>query len=107
MITVRYPNGQAVTYNTGWYLIRDGVGWHIYDKDPATGGSLQASIQLSAGCIVEWTPACRVENAALTVESAAQLLAKHPRELRNLSGGVLSDLKRALHDFNAKRWTWK
>ena len=57
MFTVRFPNGQTVQYNTAGYLVHGDNGWHLYVRKD---GPWVASIQPSAGAIVECTPACRV-----------------------------------------------
>jgi len=64
MLIVRYPNGQEIRYNSAYCLNRnrDGVGWSIYkDKE---NKEWVASIQDSAGVIVEAEPACKVSNPA-------------------------------------------
>ena len=64
MMTVRYPNGTAVQYNTAGSLYYKKWGWELYTESEESGGSWIASIQLSAGAIVEFSPACKVFNAA-------------------------------------------
>jgi len=59
MITVRFPNGQAVTYNDATHLIRSEDGWQLHTEK---GGRWVASIQSSAGVIVEAMPPCSVSN---------------------------------------------
>jgi len=61
MITVSFPSGLAVTYNNGWFLVREPQAWLIYNKEPTKGGTLIASIQASAGALVEWEAPCKVE----------------------------------------------
>src|ERR1051326_3691743 len=83
MMTVRYPNGQAIVYNTGWYLVTESnVTMEIFDKPPKDGGSLIAKIQPTAGVIVEWVQACRVYDA--TKGSFDQKLADIEKELRSI-----------------------
>jgi len=56
MMTVRFPNGQAVQYNTANYLIRRAQGCtSLYEKE---GGRWVAQVPNS--CIIEAMPACRV-----------------------------------------------
>jgi hypothetical protein len=57
MLTVRFPNGQAVQYNAGWFVKHYDNYYTIFDKE---GGSLQAVVPND--CIIEWVPACRVYN---------------------------------------------
>lgn len=82
MLTVRYPNGQAVQYNRAWFVKYHDYAWCIYDKSPDKGGSLQLVIQPSAGAIVEWVPPCRVYNALS--EQSIQSFANMGKELRSI-----------------------
>lgn len=69
MIIVRYPNGQAIQYNTATFLRYTSLAWEIYTKTPENGGFWVASIQLSAGAIVEVVPACRVYDASQKIDN--------------------------------------
>lgn len=60
MFTVRYPNGQAVQYNTANFLKYENACWQLYTE---SGGDWIASIQLSAGAMVECVAPCKVNNA--------------------------------------------
>lgn len=60
MFTVRYPNGQAIQYNTANHLRYTSNGYELYTKDPDKGGGWIATIQSSAGVTVEAVSACRV-----------------------------------------------
>lgn len=59
MFTVRYPNGQAVQYNEANYVIYGDKVWELYTKE---NGITVALIQQSAGVIVEFQPACSIQN---------------------------------------------
>lgn len=61
MLRVRYPNGLTIQYNTANCLTPDVHGWNLYT---GKGGDWVASIQPSAGAIVEAVEACRVYQAA-------------------------------------------
>lgn len=58
-MTVRFPNGQAVQYNDANFLLRTENGWQLFTKE---NGKWLASIQTSAGVIVEAIPPCYVGN---------------------------------------------
>lgn len=57
MFTVRFPNGQAVQYNTATYASRSTEYTDIYSRK---GGTWIA--QVPNACIIESVPACRVYN---------------------------------------------
>lgn len=105
MLTVRFPDGVAVTYNTANFLSREADAWKLYTGDPIKGGEWVTTIQISAGCMVESVRPCRVENpvVGLTNYAAADLVLKN---LRELDGRRLKELKMALRDFNAKTYGW-
>lgn len=63
MITVRFPNGQAVQYNTATCITRENGEWKLYTTAPDKGGALVAMIQASAGVLCEWVYPCRVYDA--------------------------------------------
>lgn len=70
MMIVRFPNGQAVRYNTANYLYRqENLGWVLKESE---NGKNIAFIQLSAGAIVEFQPACAAWNG-LTEKSLGEL----------------------------------
>jgi hypothetical protein len=105
-ITVRYPTGIVVTYNDAHFLTHGEGQWKLSDKDPSKGGRYVAFIQASAGVIVEFDRACKVETVTLDVAKAAQILAGDATELKKQPFGVLRDLKRLLAHFNAKTGGW-
>ncbi len=104
MVTVRYPNGQCLTYNEAHDLTRNATEWDLYTKKD---GKWVASIQISAGVIVEVIPPCKIENPIqqLTVDSALELLIKHIRDAKNFSN--VTTLKSLLRKFNSAMWEWK
>jgi len=109
MLTVRFPGGVAVQYDAAHYLLRDGAGWHLYTAAPDKGGQWVASIELSAGAVVEAVGACRIENPAaqLTGERAVEEVAQHIREYGRRVPKLVATLKRELAAFDARRMTWK
>lgn len=85
MITVRFPNGQAVTYNSAALLTyKPGSAWELTSKN----GGWVASIQESAGVIVESEPPCKVENPIMAHKTNTVTLttAQYQRLLRRARG---------------------
>lgn len=116
MITVRFPSGLSVTYNDANYLTHSSTAHQLWQRKNAAGQGegFIASIQSSAGAIVEYVKPCRVERVAenLTPETALVLLVQHIRDIRptNRCSGVatnLRSLKGILKQFNSTRATWK
>lgn len=105
MLTVRFPSGVSFTYNNANFVYRTDNGWQLYTTDPKNGGEWVASIQNSAGCTIEASKPCRIENpvAGLTQAAAADLVLEN---LRELDWRRLKALKIALRDFNAKTCEW-
>lgn len=64
MMTVRFPNGQAIQYNNAKYVERSEVYTDIYDKK---GGIWIAQVPNS--CVIEAVTACRVYNPIVQVKS--------------------------------------
>ena len=60
MMTVRFPNGQALQYNDAMNLAHGNNEEYILRKKK--GGDAIAFIQASAGAIVEFVQPCRVYN---------------------------------------------
>jgi len=60
MMTVRFPNGQALQYNEALWLDYEHNGTWVLRK--AKGGDCVAFIQASAGAIVEFRSPCRVSH---------------------------------------------
>jgi len=89
-MTVRFPNGQAVTYNDARFVESYGHGWHLYKskKGDVCEGWI-ATVPHSSGAIIEVVRPCRVENPLMDVtgESALKYVLAHAEELANLSNG--------------------
>ena len=115
-LTVRYPNGQAITYNRANVLRYGPHCWQLYYKDAAGRETWIASVQPSAGAVIESEPACRVENplhgqgdpvsrwGPLTPQAAVNFLLEH---LDQLDRRRLSELKRVLRAFDARGGHWR
>jgi len=105
-MTVRFPNGQAVTYNSAdWVLWSGGVreNHELYTKE---GGNLVAVVPPT--CIVEFMSPCKVENVCLvpTLEVALSKVWAEAREASWRDCQSLADVKRLLADFNMQTKCW-
>ncbi len=89
MLTVRYPNGLVVQYDTASYLLYGETEWGLYttEKD----GEWVCSIQPSAGVIVENVSAHRVSKPL--AGSNIQELVTIKEELRSICQ-LITDSKR-------------
>jgi len=96
-LTVRYPNGTSVDYNTAVKMTyrSDGV-FELLDGN----GNWIASIQGSSGAIVERYWPCVIRDG---LDSAARRFADNPERLRDVDWNVLADIKRALRSFHIQR----
>lgn len=74
MMTVRFPNGQTVQYNTATYVMRSINYSDLYTQKD--GGWIA---QIPNTCIIEISPACRVYDAL-----QAQPLEQLTKEVRAL-----------------------
>ncbi len=88
MLVVRYPNGQAVQYNDAYTLYRENDSWSLYANEKKT--KWIASIQLSAGVIVEAVTPCRVYNSIekTPFDNLTNEIVKLKKEIRKLKKGV-------------------
>lgn len=85
MLTVRLPNGQVLQYNDACWLKRSSNGWALYTADPDKYPDAKwvASIQDSAGAIVEARPPCRIyKGKAPAKPISLEQLAKEVRLMR-------------------------
>ena len=113
MLTVRFPNGSWVRYNevTHFTLRGDNSGrWDLYTDKAKT--RWVASIQTSAGAVVEATAPCATGSApppSLARAIQEVMWAIDARSSLTWSAGdALADLKRALGDhFDARTKSWK
>jgi ActR/RegA family two-component response regulator len=81
MMTVRYPNGQAIQYNDANYLQHgDNSTWILKTKQD---GDPIVFIQASAAAIVEFRHPCRVYDGTKKTESETIVqLAKEVRSMK-------------------------
>jgi hypothetical protein len=98
MLTVRFPNGQAVQYNTANHASRGANYTDIYTRQ---GGAWVAQVPNTA--IIESTPACRVYNPLPS--SAIDIVLEMLRE--KVTDRRLSVMKRLLAKYNTKTGLWK
>jgi len=105
-MTVRFPNGQAVTYNDAYLVKHFANHSSLYTKSPEDGGTWICNIPYASGAIIEGTRPCRVENPLMDVtgESALKYVLAHAEELANLSNGshLLVQLKKKLAGFSTR-----
>jgi len=85
MLTVRFPNGQAVQYNTANY----GTRMENYTDLYADSTKTKWIAQVSNTCIIESVPACRVYNAIetseiLNLQSELRAMKYQIKELKNI-----------------------
>lgn len=82
MITVRFPNGQAVQYNTATYVTRSQFGYSdLYTKENDAWIA-----QVPNTCLIEIVSPCRVYNAVeqMYVDVIKSQLADLTKEVRSL-----------------------
>lgn len=108
MLTVRFPSGVAIVYNSASHVrYRENGDFEIYTRSPEKGGFWAATIQASAGAVVEVMAACSVSNPLqlpeleLMVNAIIQRRNPTYSEIRQLAR-----LKRELRrfDVNLRRW---
>lgn len=116
MLTVRYPDGVVVTYNNAnqlsysegvWILFKN---YGVKNKDGEEKKDWVASIQVSAGVIVECQPACKVNNSLKNIsnENALRFVVEHLTEFDGSSQEeLLKQLKSKLTKYNSQTGLWK
>lgn len=105
MITVRFPNGQAVTYNSGARIDKWSNGTNIKTREDG----LLAWVSDSSGAIIEWSTPCKVENpiANVTWAEALKVVAQNCREFDHWQDlELLASLKDKLRKFNRQQKRW-
>ncbi len=85
MMTVRFPNGQAVQYNDARFAMCEDGRTKIYTDREQKG--LVAIVP--PGCLIEWTQPCRVYNPI-----QPQIPAMIERELASLRRALRKALKK-------------
>ena len=108
MLTVRYPNGQKLRFNDANFLVYDETHWCLYNDEKHK--EWIASIQPSAGVIVEVVSPCSVENEIieLTERRAFKIVEKVLAKGRHGEGcgEITANIKRHLRRFNMQTWKW-
>lgn len=104
MITVRFPSGFSVQYNSATYLHYLGTGADQIGRLSARkDGPWIADVPISSGAIIEVTEPCRTYNA-----NRPEITAKDIKErLHGLSVYDVAEIKAELGKFDAKRKAWK
>lgn len=110
MLTVRFPNGVSVTYNSATQLVYGASVWQLYTEAKEAGGKWVCSIQPSAGVIIEASKPCSVEVPPIvtgTQALEAVIEAMSNGTLADAPSWLLKDLKRGLRNYNARTAAWK
>lgn len=103
MITVRYPTGVSIQYNSATYVVRHANGYT--DLYTHKDGKLVAQVP-TAECVVEVVAACRVYRATAEPEEIGRSVLDAISH-RKLSRQTLVALKSALRGYNVKRGAWR
>jgi hypothetical protein len=97
MLTVRFPDGTAVKYNTATKVTFQSHNQMLVNERD------EWVAVVPYGCIVEATAACSVSNPIKEPRAMLQQVIDH---LREMPVSQLVTLKRELNDFNAQRKMW-
>jgi hypothetical protein len=100
VITVRFPNGQAIRYNHLTWCSRENDGSVLLKKEQSSGWS----VMVPRECIIEFTQPCSVSNPLLSPKESIDLVIDHIREM---DAAKLRQLKTLLEDFNRHTFRWK
>jgi hypothetical protein len=105
MLTVRFPNGQAVTYNDANFCRYTEHTFNLWTKE---GGTWIATITYESGAIIEAVPPCKVENpiAAMTLKVACEMVLASARNANYRESILLADVKKMLRKFHGQRHVW-
>ncbi len=107
MLTVRFPDGQALQYNRANTIDKTAFGWRLYERRDSEGKFHGWVADVPGSCMIEPRPACRVYNPLTQTGDMIGWLLDNMRGLSWSELGKLAELKMALKDFNAQRRTWK
>jgi hypothetical protein len=109
MFIVRFPSCVSMTYNEATQLYYEDDRWVLYAGKKESGGKWIASVQESAGVVIEAVPACRIDAPPIptpkeAITRAIELLPKMQgwSECRHVA-----DVKTLLKKFDARRRCWK
>lgn len=101
MMTVRFPNGQALRYNKAMYLTRETYNFCL--KESVEGKSI-VFVPYNSGAIIEWEYPCDISNPIAEPHSIIDTVIKH---IRTMDPWKLRSLKRALDKFSTRTQTWR
>lgn len=104
MLTVRFPDGTSLQYNTATYVSYHNSHARLWTQN---GGQWVATIFFSSGAVIEATTACRVYNPVKQTGDVIGWLLDNMRRLSWTELGRLAELKAALKDFNMQHRRWK
>ena len=100
MMTVRFPTGVSIQYNTANHAIRNDNYTDLYtEKD----GRWIAQVP-TAGCVLESVPACRVYRGDIDPATLGEQVVE---QLKTLRGSTLQTLKKRLEKFDSRTHTWR
>ena len=103
MITVRFSNGQAVTYNSAQKIMPYEGGFKILNSQD---GLMAVA---PSGSLIEWTQPCKVENpiSNATLHAAIEKVLDEAHRATDWSTLTkLADLKRLLRNFSMQQCRW-
>lgn len=86
MIRVRFPNGAVIAYAEATYCVLNDLGVSLYTT---RGGDWVASIQASAGAVIEARPATAVDDPPGSLRPQIEGIARALRSLRAKLGREL------------------
>lgn len=108
MLTVMFPSGVRVTYNEANYCLRSENSWNLYT---AKDGNWVASIQGSAGALIEARKPCVIAAPPLATAKSALELVVHELNRNQITGRddmtLLRDVKQMLRRLDARKKAWK
>lgn len=108
MLTIRYPNGQSLTYNKATFLSYTTITWELYTEE---NGKWIASIQPSAGIIIETQRPDKIDNPIkniTNIDSLQRVL--RLCEIKDMTideKDILNDIKKELKKFDGRIKEWK
>jgi hypothetical protein len=110
MITVRFPTGVSVTYNTANEINRTASGnVELCRRDAEQKLWLIALVPAGTDCVIEHTAPCKFENPieCATVDAAIRMLTRDGKAIRSAPSYFVKKLKLMLTEFNGKTHQWR
>lgn len=99
MITVRFPNGQAIRYNNLTWVHWQADGTALLKKDEKSPWY----VHVPRECIIEFISPCSVSNPLLSPQESIDMVVANVREM---PAGKLRELKTLLEKFNRHTYRW-